>query len=685
MPTCPNCGQGNPEGARFCNACGCALADAGRPGEERRLVSVLFVDLVGFTPQAEKLDPEDVRAILTPYYERVRAELERFGGVVEKFVGDAVLGLFGAPTAYGDDAERAVRAGFGIRDWAEQEGLQIRVAVNTGEAIVELNARPELGQAMVAGDVVNTAARLQSAAPVGAVLVGEETYVSTRNVIEYRPAQPVLAKGKSAPVSAWVALRPTSAVGERPTTPVPMIGRERELCVLTEVWERVANEGRTHFATVFGPAGIGKSRIGLELAELVAARGGRVVRGRSTPYGASEPYSAFAQQIKQVAGIFDSDEPTEARARLATGIAELAGPAASEEHAPQLAVLLGLAGANESADRESLFFSARVFVESLALSAPTLLLYEDIHWADESLLDLLEMLAARVREVPVLFVALARPELLTDRPGWGGGLPAYTALPLEPLAGASSRELAEQLLAEAGHATDGAEAVAATADGNPLFIEELAASIAERSTAGELPTSIRAIIAARLDSLPPAERSVLVDAAVVGRVFWRGALARIAERDDMAALLGSLEDRDLIRREAVSRIRGDQQFGFKHGLIQDVAYQSLPRAARRERHAAVAEYLESTTDVGQSHEALGQHWLEAGEASRAVDHLVAAGDQAARGWAKERALKLFGEALTHVDESDVRYRQIRMRQAVTAQALYHSRDAAQLRGVEPGV
>jgi class 3 adenylate cyclase len=684
VPSCPKCGQGNPEGARFCNACGSALADAGRPGEERRLVSVLFVDLVGFTPQAEKLDPEDVRAILTPYYERVRAELERYGGVVEKFVGDAVLGVFGAPTAYGDDAERAVRAGFAIRDWAEQDGLQVRIAVNTGEAIVELKARPELGQAMVAGDVVNTAARLQSAAPVGSVLVGEETYVSTRNVIEYRPAQPVLAKGKSAPVSAWVALRPTAAVGERPTTPVPMIGRERELCVLTEVWDRVADEGRAHFVTVFGPAGIGKSRLGLELSELVADKGGRVVRGRSTPYGASEPYSAFAQQIKQVASIFDSDEPAEAREQLAAGIAELAGPAAAEEHAPQLAVLLGLAGATEASDRESLFFSARVFVESLALSGPTLLLYEDIHWADASLLDLLEMLAARAREVPVLFVALARPELLTDRPGWGGGLPAYTALPLEPLTGASSRELAEQLLAEAGHTTDGAHAVAETADGNPLFIEELAASIAERSTAGELPTSIRTIIAARLDSLPADERSVLVDAAVVGRVFWRGALARIAERDEMSRLLGSLEERDLIRREAVSRIRGDQQFAFKHGLIQDVAYQSLPRAARRERHAAVAEYLESTTDVGQSHEALGGHWLEAGDASRAVDHLIAAGDQAARGWAKERALKLFGEALEHVDDGDARYRQIRMRQAVTAQALIHSHQEPQLRGAEPG-
>ncbi len=645
-------------------------------------MSVLFVDLAGFTAQAEKLDPEDVRAILTPYYERVRGELERHGGTVEKFIGDAVMGVFGAPTAYGDDPERAVRAAFAVRDWAEESGLEVRIAVNTGEAIVELEARPGYGEAMVAGDVVNTAARLQSAAPVGAVLVGEETYAATRNAIEYRPAQPVLAKGKSAPVRAWLALRATSQAGERRMAPVPMIGRERELGVLTGIWERVTEEGRAQFVTVFGPAGIGKSRIGLELAQFVADQGARVIRGRSTPYGASAPYSAFAQQVKQVATIFDSDEPEEARGKLESAVAELAGPAAAEEHATHLEVLLGLHGEGDVADRETLFFSARVFVESLAMGGPTMLLYEDIHWADASQLDLLEALASRVRDVPVLFVALARPELLAERGTWGGGLPAYTALPLDPLTATSSHELAKQLLAEAGLA-EGAAAVAETAEGNPLFIEELAASIAEESTSGELPTSVRALIAARLDSLPASERSLLVDASVAGRVFWRGALAEMAARDDLAALLSSLEDRGLIGREAVSRIKGDQQFAFKHALIQDVAYQTLPRAARRERHAAVARFLLETTAIGQSHEAVGHHWREAGEPESAVEELLAAGDQAARGWAKEHALKLYAEALELVPEGDdERRRRIRMRQAVTAQAIIHTPEVARQR--EPG-
>jgi len=683
VPTCTRCGQGNPEDAKFCNACGAVLAEPGRTGEERRIVSVLFVDLVGFTSRAEKLDPEDVRDILTPYYDRVRAELERFGGAVEKFVGDAVMGVFGAPTAYGDDPERAVRAALAVRDWAEEDGLQIRIAVNTGEAIVALEARPGHGEAMIAGDVVNTAARLQSAAPIGAVLVGEETYTSTRNSIEYRPSQPVKAKGKEAPVRAWLALRATAAAGERPIAPVPMIGRERELAVLTGIWDRVADEGRAHFATVFGPAGIGKSRIALELAQLVASQGGRVIRGRSTPYGASSPYSAFGQQVKQVARIFDNDEPAEAQAKLAAGVAELAGPAAAEEHAPHLAMLLGLGSEGDVADRETLFFSARVLVESLALDVPTMLLYEDIHWADASLLDLLEAFAARVREVPVLFVALARPELLTDRPGWGGGLPAYTALPMDPLTDDSSAELARQLLAESNLPEERAAAVAATAEGNPLFIEELAASIAEKSTtdAGRLPTSIRTIVAARLDSLPADERSVLVDASVVGRVFWRGALSEISPREDLSALLGSLEARDLIRREAVSRIKGDQQFGFKHGLIHDVAYLRLPRAARRERHAAVAAYLDATTGgVGQSNEALAHHWREAGEHERAVDCLVVAADQAGRGWAKEHAVALYRAALELVPaDHEERRRDIRRRLAVALQAQYHVADVERLR------
>jgi len=685
VPVCARCGQENPEGASFCNACGAPLAEPGGTVEERRVVSIVFVDLVGFTARSERLDPEDVRAILTPYYERVRSELERFGGRVEKFIGDAVMGVFGAPKAFGDDHERAVRAALAVRDWAGEDGLEVRIAVNTGEAIVDLEARLGQGEAMIAGDVVNTAARLQTSAPVGAVLVGDETYRSTRGLIEYQPGfQPVKAKGKAEPVRAWIAVRAGVPAGERPLTPVPMVGRSRQLEVLTGIWERVAAERRPHLVTVFGPAGIGKSRLSLEFMEHVGSQDARVLRGRSMPYGSSSPYGAFAQHVKQIARAYDSDELPEARAKLNAAMAEIVGADAAAEHAAHLALLIGLGENGDVADREMLFFSARVLVESLGAEGPTLLLFEDIHWADASLLDLLETLAARVRDVPVLFLALARPELLNERPGWAGGLPAYTALPLDRLTGDDARELAKLLLARFQSPEEPADTVAETAEGNPLFIEELAASLAEKSTAEaqELPTSIRAIVAARLDALPPDERSLLIDAAVVGRVFWRGALSRISPREGLSTLLGSLEERDLIRREAVSRIRGDQQFAFKHALIREVAYQRLPRAARRDRHAAVGAFLEETTgEMGQSAEALAYHWREAGESEQAVRYLIAAADQAGRGWAKQHAFDLYRQAVELVPaENEELRRELQRRQAVALQAYFHLEDAERLRG-----
>ncbi len=340
--------------------------------------------------------------MLTPYYDRVRSLTESFGGRVEKFIGDAVMGVFGAPTAYGDDPERAVRAALAIRDWADDDGLQIRIAVNTGEAIVELDARPERGEAMIAGDVVNTAARLQSAAPVGSVLVGEDTFRSTRGAIEYAPAQPVVAKGKAAPVPAWLALRAIAAVGERPAAPVPMIGRDRELTLLTDIWQRVADEKRAHFVTVFGPAGIGKSRIAFELSQQVADQGARVIRGRSTPYGVSSPYSAFAQQVKQLAQIFDSDG-SDGSAGEADGRGRHAGGTGGRRgarDAPCSPCRPRLRATTRSTGRRSSSPPACSSSPSPS-TVPTLLVYEDIHWADGSLLDLLETFGARVREVPV--------------------------------------------------------------------------------------------------------------------------------------------------------------------------------------------------------------------------------------------------------------------------------------------
>jgi class 3 adenylate cyclase len=688
MSSCAQCGQEIPEGANFCPGCGAALGPE-RLGhdEERRIITVLFVDLVGFTSRAETLDPEDAGAILARYHDRVRIEIERFGGLVEKFIGDAIMAIFGAPLAYGDDAERAVRAALAVQEaLAELNAtdpeldLQVRIAVNTGEAVVSLDARPGHGEAMVAGDVVNTAARLQVSAPVNGIVVGEETYRSTRSAIEYEPGEPVTAKGKSRPVPVWHAVGASSPVGERTLSDAPMLGRERELELLRSTWAGVVEERRAHLITIFGPPGIGKSRLAHEFGDLVTELGGRTLRGRSAPYGASTPYAAFAAHLKHVAQIFDSDVTSDAAEKLSVTVTELLGADEGADVSAHLASLIGLRTGTEAADRETLFLAARRVVEQLAAHQPTLLIFEDLQWADASMLDLLDELAARLHDSPVFLLAVARPELATERPMWGGGLPAYTALPLEPLREEAARELAERLL---GHPdAEQLHHLIETSEGNPLFIEEMAAALNETpaGTSRTLPTSIQALIAARLDALPEDERALLLDASVVGRVFWDGAAAAIAEGRDVRTLLGSLERRDLIRRESISRLRRQQQFRFKHGLIRDVAYQRLTRAARRTRHAAVAKFLEEATgESAAAAEAIAHHWRQAGDVDRAVRHLVAAAEDAGRGWAKERAVTLYREAIQLVPEDDERRRDFSRRLAVALQAAFHVSDVERLR------
>jgi class 3 adenylate cyclase len=687
MTTCPSCGQENPPIAKFCLACAEPLPQRSHGlAEERKVVTVLFADLVGFTARAERLDPEDVRAILTPYFSRVRSEIESFGGTVEKFIGDAVMAVFGAPVAHGDDPERGVRAALAMcaavdelnRNNAELE-LKIRIAVNTGEALVSLDASAAQGEGVVAGDVVNTASRLQEAAPVNGILVGEETYRATRSVIRYEDAEPVVAKGKQEPVQVWRALAASAGPGERAAGRVPMLGRVSELAVLERTWERVVAERRPQLVTLFGPAGIGKTRLATEFGQLAHAGGARVIKGRSLPYGEVIPYGAFATQVKQVARIFDTDEAATACKKLDQAVADLLDGEASDASS-HIAMLIGVGREGGVGDRQTLFFSARRLVEALANERPTVLIFEDIHWADAGMLDLLEVLASRVRDVPLLLLALARPDLLERRQSWGGGLPGFTALPVEPLGEEHAKELAAQVLLQMQKPGRQSGEIGLVGEGNPLFIEELAASVAEtaKATAAELPTTIRAIVSARLDALPPGERTVLLDAAVVGKVFWTGALERMSSGQlNLAELLDSLEGRDLIRREPVSRLRGDQQFSFKHDLIRDAAYATLPRQQRRKRHAEVAAFLEETTrEIPAAGSALAQHWREAGENRRAAEYLVVAGDQAGRGWAKEEAVGFYQQALDLIGEEDPQLRRkVLQRQAVAVLMVAHVADA----------
>src|SRR6266700_2966463 len=452
--SCPSCGHENRDDARFCDACGAPLAVAAEVArEERKVVTVLFADLVGFTSRAERMDPEDVRRLLAPYWSRLRGELERFGGTVEKFIGDAVMALFGAPVVHEDDPERAVRAALAIRDWAREEGeVQVRIAVNTGEALVNLDARPESGEGMAAGDVVNTTARLQAAAPVNGVLVGETTCRATRQAIDYRDADAVQAKGKMAPVRVWEAMAARSRVtSEAVSVSSPLVGRERELAVLSELLVRVRDESSPQLVTLVGVPGIGKSRLVYELMQVVERVGVLTYwrRGRSLPYGEAVPLWALSEIVKAQAGILESDSAEDGERKLAEAVVRVVPDARDaawvETH---LRALAGLTSQDETGgDRRSEAFAAwRRFFEGMAEHRPLVLVFEDLHWADEELLDFVDYLVEWASGVPILIAATARPELLERRPTWGGGKLNATTLSLAALSEADTSRLLAALV-----------------------------------------------------------------------------------------------------------------------------------------------------------------------------------------------------------------------------------------------
>jgi class 3 adenylate cyclase/tetratricopeptide (TPR) repeat protein len=666
MATCPACGETNPDHARFCLKCGTELSQPLQTSQERKLVSVLFVDLVGFTSRSDQADPEDVRDTLQAYHAHVKQQIEQYGGTVEKFIGDAVMAVFGAPTAHGDDAERAVRAGLRVLEAIEdlnreQPGLDLaaRGAVNTGEAVVAIGSGPPSGEALAMGDVVNTASRLQTAAPTGRLIVGDETYHATRTVIRYEPLAAIAAKGKREPVAAWLAVAPIGGPADRPVTTSPLVGRHREMALLESIWERAVGERRPHLVAVIGPPGIGKSRLAREIAGRIDERGGRAIRGRCLPYDTRAVYGAFSQQVRQVAGIFEHDPPGTARQKLAGAVAALVTEPEVPELTRYLSLLLGLGLDDPVDERILLFFAARRFIERLALERPTLFVFEDIHWADSGELDLLGYIGSMVRETPALFLALARPELLDKREGWGSGLTAMTTISLEPLSPSDSSIIATHVLAGAQPSGPAVDRLVELAEGNPLFVEELTASLLEGADRGaELPTTVKAAIASRLDALPPGPRALLLDASVIGRTFWSGALHTLGGAYSIDEALATLEARDLIRREPLSQVRGDTEFTFKHMLIRDVAYATLPRVARRERHAAVARYIEETGPEQAKDLArlLAYHWREAGEPAKAIDYLLLAAERAQTAWAENEAMDLFQRALELAEDEGLRTR-----------------------------
>jgi class 3 adenylate cyclase/tetratricopeptide (TPR) repeat protein len=618
---CAHCGRENADDSRFCSGCGASLAaPAPAQREERKVVTILFADLVGFTSQAEQLDPEDVRATLSPYYAQLREELERHGGTVEKFIGDAVMAVFGAPVAHEDDPERAVRAAFAIREAIiEDERLQVRIAVTTGEALVSLDARSSEGEGMVAGDVVNTAARLQTAAPINGILVDESTQRATRQAIDYSELEPVAAKGKTEPVRVWEALEARSRFGVDVTQEgAPLVGRQRELDFLTDALTRAREERAPQLVSLVGVPGIGKSRLVYELSRAVDADPELITwrQGRSLPYGDGVTYWALAEMAKAQAGIFETDTPEEAERKLAEAVSVVVAED-SERVLENLRPLVGIVaegevGGNKRAER---FAAWRQFFEALAEQRPAVLVFEDLHWADDDLLDFVDHLVDWGEGVALLVVCVTRPELLERRPGWGGGKPNAVTLSVSPLSDEETARLLAGLLDRAVLPADLQVTLLARAGGNPLYAEQFARLAAETQGGGELPLpeNVQGIIAARLDGLSVDEKQLLQDAAVLGKVFWLGAVSAVGgrERREAEEALHALARKEFVRRERRSSVGADEEYAFRHVLVRDVAYTQIPRAGRAERHERAAGWIEQLGRPEDHAEMLAHHYLEA--------------------------------------------------------------------------
>jgi class 3 adenylate cyclase/tetratricopeptide (TPR) repeat protein len=676
VKTCPRCGEGNEERAHFCWSCGEALAEERPAGEERKVLSVLFVDLVGFTARSDRADPEDVRATLRPYHTRLRAEIERFGGTVEKFVGDAVMAVFGAPVTHEDDAERAVRTALRIVESIEElnaerpgPALAVRAAVDSGEAVISLAARPEQGEGIAAGDVVNTASRLQQTAPVGGVVVGEGTFRATAHVIEYRRLEPVALKGKAEPVPLWLALSASASVRAETEPRAPYIGRDEELALLQQTYARTTRESSVQLTTVTGEPGVGKSRLLLELRRLLSDDGDGALwrRGRCLPYGDGITFWALAEVVKEEAGILESDGPERASAKLAAVVDRVIGdPTEREWFRARLAPLVGLrvAEAAEPAERTESFTAWRRFLEAIAAERPLVVVFEDLHWADGALLEFIDHFVGWASGVPLLVLCTARPELYARQPGWGGGKRNSTTIALSPLSGEETARLVSLLLGQAVLPAEVQVALLERAGGNPLYAEEFVRMLIDRGilerrgrhariasdAAIQVPETVQALLAARLDTLPPERKALLHDAAVIGRVFWAGALCAMGGREASTVEEGlhELAQKEFVRPTRTTSVRDEAEYAFWHVLVRDAAYAQIPRRERMQKHCAAAAWIERLAGerVDDRAEILAHHYGEALELALAMGDTAEA--EELRGPTR-RILALAGERALELD------------------------------------
>ncbi len=686
-PTCQDCGRHAPEGALFCASCGAALAHATVGRKERKHATALFADVAGSTALGEREDPEVVQALLGRAFDRAEQEIERHGGVLEKYIGDAILAVFGVPVSHEDDPERAVRAAIAIQAEIAALGLELategrpqvslRIGIESGEVLVDVGRVEGPRHRMITGDAVNTAARLEQSAEPGEIVVGAEAHEATEDRIEYVELPARSVKGKAAPVRSWRALRGRPAPhGER----VPLrlrarlVGRDEELTDLERALTSVASESRPRLVTVIGPAGIGKSRLAHEfLARLSQRPGGSIVRrGRCTAYG-NVSYSALVEVMKAECDVLDEDTPATVRAKASATLERLLG---NGNLAPHLMALIG-GGGDWSSGREDLFDAWRRTLTQMAVAAPLVLVLEDLHWADDGLLDFVEHVVDW-GEGPILILALARPQLLERRPGWGGGR-AASLIRVDPLTAGETVSMVEDLFA-ARVPAEVAAALVDSADGNPLFCEEIVRMLIDRGdirsgSAGrwelaasieslQVPRSIHVLLAARLDALEADEKALLQDAAVIGRSFWTGALRRLSGEspDRVRGVLRRLRDRDIIVPREPSAIAGEDEYAFHHALIRDVAYDGLPKQLRAEKHTATAHWAEEQAgdrceeipELLATHHLQALRWLDdlgevngrRGEAEREGYRWAReAGERARRVWQQREAVGWLRAAL----------------------------------------
>jgi class 3 adenylate cyclase/tetratricopeptide (TPR) repeat protein len=631
MLTCPVCGHENPEGAKFCMECAAPLQVAAPPREFRKTVTVVFCDVTGSTALGERLDPESLRDLMARYFTEMSSVIERHGGTVEKFIGDAVMAIFGVPEVHEDDALRAVRAAADMqvalgalnKELERDRGTNLlcRLGVNTGEVVAGTG-----DQRIATGDTVNVAARLEQAAEPGTVLIGQDTFRLVRDAVEVEPVAPLELKGKSEPVPAFRLLHVTpGAAGHVRRMDSPMVGRFRELDLLRQAFERAVTDDTSVLFTVLAPAGAGKSRL---VEEFLADAGGgdpaMVLRGRCLPYGEGITYYPVLEAVKQAAGLADFDAPEIVHEKVCT---VLEGDEHGDVVCGRIAQLLGVA--DEGAGEET-FWAIRRFFEAVARHQPVVLVFDDIHWGEATFLDLIEHLADWSRGVPILLLCMARPELLDARGSWGGGKLNATTISLEPLSSRECEELIVNLLGDADVPRAVEERIMLAAEGNPLFVEEMLAMLVDdgllahedgRWTASRdltdvaVPPTIQALLGARLDRLHPAEREVLEAAAVIGKEFFLDAVRVLAAehlQGEVPQRVMSLVRKELVRPES-SSLPGEDAFVFRHLLIRDAAYGSMPKMARAEMHERCADWLEGIAGgrAAEQEEIIGYHLEQA--------------------------------------------------------------------------